>query len=148
MPGAVAIVAPAGLGFGWVVPTRLNAGMSAGKTIAVAAKAAARNKVVQGLAASAGAAAAGKVGPAAQQRYGRWRDRRVSRDRAVKLARQMGGRYSQDTIIDGEPHFVVWKDGAPVRAFPHVEDLASRPELTGFDARLAREPRAPRRRKG
>ena len=109
--------------------------MSAAKTIAAAVKAAARNKMVQGLAASAGAAAAGNAGPIAQQRYGSWRDRRVYRDRAVKLARQIGGRYSQDTIIDGEPHFVVWKDGAPVRAFPHVEDLAARPELAGFDAR-------------
>ena len=121
--------------------------MSAAKTIAAAVKAAARNKMVQGLAASAGAAAAGKAGPAAQQRYGSWRDRRVYRDRAVKLARQIGGRYSQDTIIDGEPHFVVWKDGAPVRAFPHVEELSGRPELAGFDTRLARETRAPRGRK-
>jgi hypothetical protein len=114
--------------------------MSAGRAIAAAARAAARNKVVRGLAASAGAAAAKHVGPIAQQRYGSWRDRRVDRDRAVKLARQLGGRYSQDTIIDGEPHFVVWKDGAPVRAFPHVDDLAARPELDGFDARLAHEP--------
>jgi hypothetical protein len=122
--------------------------MSAGRAIAAAAKAAARNKVVQGLAASAGAAAAKRVGPIAQQRYGTWRDRRVDRDRAIKLARQLGGRYSQDTIIDGEPHFVVWKDGTPVRAFPHVDDLTTRPELNGFDARLEHEPppqrRAPR----
>lgn len=122
------------------MPTRFNARMSAGKAIAVAAKAAAHNKVVQGLAASAGAAAAKQFVPAAQERYGGWRDRRVYRDRAVKLARQMGGRYSQDTIIDGEPHFVVWKDGAPVRAFPHAEDLAARPELQGFDERLSHEP--------
>jgi len=120
--------------------------MSAGRTIATAARAAARNKVVQGLAASAGAAAAKHVGPIAQQRYASWRDRRVDRDRAVKLARQISGRYSEDTIIDGEPHFVVWKDGKPMRAFPHVEDLASRPELQGFDARLAREPPHQRRR--
>ena len=73
-----------------------------------------------------------------------WRDRRVYRDRAVKLARQMGGQVSEDTIIAGEPHFVVWKDGKPVQAFPHVDDLAARPELAGFDARYAREPRQPR----
>ena len=106
--------------------------MTTGKAIAAAAKAAASNKVVQGLAASAGAAAAKHAGPLAQQRYGTWRDRRVYRDRAIKLARQMGGRYSQDTIIDGEPHFVVWKDGAPVRAFPPVDELAARPELAGL----------------
>jgi hypothetical protein len=124
--------------------------MTTGRAIAAAAKAAASNKVVQGLAASAGAAAAKHAGPLAQQRYGTWRDRRVYRDRAIKLARQMGGRYSQDTIIDGEPYFVVWKDGEPVRAFPPVDELAARPELQGFDARLAHEPprerRMPRRK--
>ena len=95
---------------------------------------------MRGIAAAAGAAAAKNAVPAAQQRYGVWRDRRVYRDRAIKLARQMGGRYSEDTIIGGEPHFVVWKDGVPVQAFPHVEDLASRPELTSFDAQLAKDP--------
>ncbi len=119
--------------------------MSATTAIAAAARAAARNKVVQGLAASAGAAAAKKAGPIAQQRYGTWRDRRIDRDRAIKLARQLRGRYSTDTIIDGEPHFVVWKDGAPIQAFPHAEDLATRPELQGFDERLAHEPPPERR---
>jgi hypothetical protein len=118
--------------------------MGASKAIAGAAKAAARNNVVRGLAASAGAAAAKQFVPTAQERYGSWRDRRVYRDRAIKLARQMGARYSQDTIIDGEPHFVVWKDGVPVRAFPHVEELAARPELQGFDERLVHEPPAER----
>ncbi len=123
-------------------------GVSTGRTIAAVAKAAAKNKTVQGLAASAGAAAAAKAGAAAQQRYGAWRDRRVYRDRAIKLARQMAGRVSEDTIIDGEPHVVVWKDGRPIQAFPPVADLAERPELIGFDERLAHEPpplRAPRR---
>ncbi len=115
-------------------------GMSTGRAIAAAAKAASRNKAVRGIAAAAGAAAAKNAVPAAQQRYGVWRDRRVYRDRAIKLARQMGGRYSEDTIIAGEPHFVVWKDGVPVQAFPDVEDLASRPELTSFDAQLAKDP--------
>jgi hypothetical protein len=122
--------------------------MSAGRAIAAAAKAAANNKVVRGLAVSAGAAAAKHAGPIAQQRYGTWRDRRIDRDRAVKLARQIRGRYSRDTIIDGEPHYVVWKEGRPVQAFPHVADLAVRPELNGFDDRLAREPRPERRPPG
>src|SRR5215217_5504572 len=100
------------------------------------AKAAARNKAVLGLAVSAGAAAARHVGPIAQERYGQWRDRRIHRDRAIKLARQIGGRYSEDTIIGGEPHFVVWKDGEPVEAFPHVDDIAAQSELTGFDQAL------------
>jgi hypothetical protein len=114
--------------------------MGAGRTIAAAAKAAANNKAVRGMAATAGAAAAKKLAPIAQEHYGKWRDRRVDRDRAIKLARQVGGRFSEDTIIDGEPHFVVWRQGAPIRAFPHVEDLADRPELRHFDARLAKAP--------
>ena len=122
--------------------------MSAGRTIAAAAKAAAQNKTVQALAATAGAAAAKQVGPVVQQRYDVWRERRKDRDRAIKLARQMGARVSEDTIIDGEPHIVVWKEGRPVQAFPPVADLADRPELAGFDERLATEPpplRPPRR---
>jgi hypothetical protein len=123
--------------------------MGASKAIVEAARAAARNKALRGMAMSAGIAAAKRAGPVAQQRYGSWRDRRIDRDRAIKLARQMGGRYSQDTIIDGEPHFVVWnREGAPVRAFPHVDDLAAKPELAGFDTRLAHEPPPERRPRG
>jgi hypothetical protein len=115
--------------------------MSAGKAIAAAARAASKNKAVQGIALSASAAAAKRAGPIAQQRYATWRDNRIDKDRAIKLARQLQARYSEDTIIDGRPHYVVWKDGTPVAAFPHVEDLAARPELQGFDPRLAKEPR-------
>jgi hypothetical protein len=120
--------------------------MSPVKSIVGAAKKAASNKTVRRVAAPAALAAARHVGPIAQQRYGAWRDRRVYRDRAVKLARQLGGRLSEDTIIDGEPHFVVWKDGQPLQAFPHVDDLAARPELSGFDPQYAREPSQPRKR--
>src|SRR5215218_7998287 len=95
--------------------------MGAGRAIAAAAQAAANNKAVRGIATTAGAAAANK------------------------LARQVGGRFSEDTIIDGEPHFVVWKDGAPIRAFPHVEDLANQTELRHFDPRLAHMPPLDRR---
>jgi hypothetical protein len=121
--------------------------MATGKSIAAMAKAALNNKAVHGAAASAGIAAARKVGPIAQERYASWRDRRVLRDRAIKLARQIGGRYSEDTIIGGQPHFVVWKDGRPVESFPHVDDLERRPELAGFDPSLARVPGPPRRRR-
>jgi hypothetical protein len=121
--------------------------MSAGRAIAAAARAAARNKAVRGIAISAGTAAARRISPLAQQRYGTWRDRRVHRDRAVKLARQLKGRYSQDTIIAGEPHFVVWKNQEPVQAFPHVDELAQRPELAGFDQSLTHEP-LPEKRRG
>ena len=119
---------------------------STGRAIAAAARAAARNKAVRGLALSAGAAAAKRARPIAEERYGVWRDRRVQRDKAIKLARQIGGRYSQDTIIDGEPHFVVWRGDEPVQAFPPVTDLAARPELAGFDRKLLRDPPAGRKR--
>jgi hypothetical protein len=121
--------------------------MSAASAIAAAARAASRNKAIQGIAVSAGAAGAKKLGPIAQQRYATWRDRRIDKDRAIKLARQLGGRYSSETIIDGQPHFVVWKDGKPIQAFPRKEDLGNRPELQGFDHRLAHEPPPERRRK-
>ncbi|HYM58000.1 MAG TPA: hypothetical protein VES79_08550, partial [Solirubrobacteraceae bacterium] len=77
--------------------------MSAGRAIAQAARAAARNKAVQGVAASAAATAAAKMEPALRQRYDRWRDRRLDRGRAIKLARQIRGRFSEETIIGGEP---------------------------------------------
>jgi hypothetical protein len=118
--------------------------MSAGRAIASAARAAARNRTVRRLAMTAGVAAAKRGGPVAQARYAAWRDRRIDRDRAVKLARQLNAAYSTDTIIDGTPHFVVWKDGKPVAAFPHVDELAARPELQGFDQSLAVEPKPPR----
>jgi hypothetical protein len=120
--------------------------MSTGRTIASAARAAAKNKTVRRVAMTAGVAAARRGGPVVQARYAAWRDRRVDRDRAVKLARQLNASYSTDTIIDGRPHYVVWKDGKPVEAFPHVDDLATRPELQGFDQNLAVEPKPPRRR--
>jgi hypothetical protein len=123
--------------------------VSAARAVAQAARAAARNKAVRGVAASAAATAAAKLEPALRQRYDRWRDRRLDRDRAIKLARQIRGRYSEDTIIGGEPHHVVWKDGVAVEAFPAVADLELRPELRDFDERLAivpPPPVAPRRR--
>lgn len=122
-------------------------GMGTGKTVAAMAKAALNNKAVRAAAASAGIAAARRAGPVVQERYATWRDRRVYRDRAIKLARQLGGRYSEDTIIGGEPHYVVWKDGRPVQAFPHVEDVASRPELASFEPTLAHAPPEPRKRR-
>ena len=122
--------------------------MSAAKAISTAARAVARNKAVQGAAAAAAAKAAARAEPLLRERYDRWSGRRVDRDRAIKLARQIRGRWSEDTIIGGEPHHVVWKDGVPIEAFPPVDDLELRPELRGFDERLAKEPppeRAPRR---
>jgi hypothetical protein len=122
--------------------------MSAARRVATAARAVARNKAVRGVAATAAARAAARAEPLLRERYERWRGERTGRDRAIKLARQIRGRFSQDTIIGGEPHHVVWKDGVPVEAFPPVPDLELRPELRDFDDRLLHEPppeRPPRR---
>ena len=122
--------------------------MSAAQRIATAARAVARNKAVRGAAATAAMKAAARAEPVLRERYDRWRGGRLDRDRAVKLARQIRGRFSEQTIIAGEPHYVVWKDGVPVEAFPPVPDLELRPELRDFDDRLLHEPppeRPPRR---
>ena len=121
--------------------------MSAAKTIATAARAVARNKAVQGAAAAAAAKAATRAEPLLRERYDRWSGRRLNRDRAIKLARQIRGQWSEDTIISGEPHHVVWKDGAPVEAFPPVADLELRPELRDFDEHLAKPPPPERERR-
>jgi len=114
--------------------------MSAGKTIATAARAVARNRAVRAAAATAAAKAAARAEPVLRERYDRWRGGREGRELAIKLARQIRGRYSEDTIIDGRPHHVVWKDGIPVEAFPPVADLELRPELRDFDERLMKVP--------
>ena len=114
--------------------------MSAAKAIATAARAVARNKAVQGAAAAAAAKAAARAEPALRDRYDRWRGGRADRELAIKLARQIRGRYSADTIIGGRPHHVVWKDGVPIQAFPPVSDLELRPELRDFDERLLKVP--------
>jgi hypothetical protein len=121
--------------------------VSAAKNIAAAARAVARNKAVQGAAAAAAAKAAARAEPLLRERWDRWSGRRADRDRAIKLARQIRGRWSEDTIIGGEPHHVVWKDGVPVEAFPAVEDLELRPELRDFDERLVKAPPPERERR-
>ena len=116
--------------------------MSAAKSIATAARAVARNRAVRAAAATAAAKAAARAEPVLRERYDRWRGGREGRELAIKLARQIRGRYSEDTIIDGQPHHVVWKDGVPVEAFPPVADLELRPELRDFDERLMKVPPA------
>jgi hypothetical protein len=114
--------------------------MSAAKAVVTAARAVARNRAVRGVAATAAARAAARAEPLLRERYDRWRGARADRDLAIKLARQIRGRWSEDTIIAGKPHYVVWKDGVPVEAFPPVADLELRPELRDFDDRLAKVP--------
>ena len=120
--------------------------MSAGKSIASVARAAAKNKAVQGAAAAAAAKLASNAEPALRERYDRWSAARANRLLAIRLARQIQGTYSEGTIIAGTPHYVVWKAGAPVEAFPPVEDLELRPELRDFDRRLQQVPPPERRR--
>jgi len=120
--------------------------VSAGKSIASVARAAAKNKAVQGAAAAAAAKLAANAEPALRERYDRWSGARANRLLAIRLARQIQGTYSEGTIIAGTPHYVVWKAGAPVEAFPPVEDLELRPELRDFDQRLLKIPPPERRR--
>ena len=110
------------------------------------ARAAAKNKAVQGAAAAAAAKLAANAEPALRERYDRWSGARANRLLAIRLARQIQGPYSEGTIIAGTPHYVVWKAGAPVEAFPPVEDLELRPELRDFDQRLLKVPPPERRR--
>jgi len=120
--------------------------VSVGRSITSVAKAAAKNKAVQGAAAAAAAKLAANAEPALRERYDRWSGARTNRLLAIRLARQIQGTYSEGTIIASTPHYVVWKAGAPVEAFPPVEDLELRPELRDFDPRLLKVPPPERRR--
>ena len=120
--------------------------MSAAKSAAAAARALASNRAVRAAAAAAAAKLASNAEPALRERYDRWSGSRSGRLLAIRLARQIQGRYSEATIIAGKPHHVVWKDGVPLEAFPPVEDLELRPELRDFDQRLLKVPPPERRR--
>jgi hypothetical protein len=116
--------------------------VSAAKSAAAAARAVARNKAVRRAATVAAVKLAANAEPALRERYDRWSGGRSGRLLAIRLARQIQGRYSEGTIIGGKPHHVVWKDGVPLEAFPPVEDL----ELRDFDQRLLKVPPPERRR--
>jgi hypothetical protein len=120
--------------------------VSRAQTVVNAARAVARNKAVRGAAAAAAARLATRAEPVLRDRYDRWSAGRSDRLLAIRLARQIQGRWSENTIIEGRPHHVVWKDGMPVEAFPPVPDLELRPELRDFDPRLLKVPPAERRR--
>jgi hypothetical protein len=114
--------------------------VSRATAVANAARAVARNKAVRGAAAAAAARLATRAEPALRDRYERWSGARADRLLAIRLARQIQGRWSENTIIAGRPHHVVWKDGVPLEAFPPVEDLELRPELRDFDPQLLKVP--------
>ena len=120
--------------------------MSAAKSAARAARALANNRAVRAAAAAGAAKLAAGAEPALRERYDRWSGARTDRLLAIRLARQIQGTYSEGTIIASTPHYVVWKAGAPVEAFPPVEDLELRPELRDFDQRLLKVPPPERRR--
>ena len=120
--------------------------MSAAKSAARAARALANNRAVRAAAAAGAARLAANAEPALRERYESWSGGRANRLLAIRLARQIQGTYSEGTIIAGSPHYVVWKAGAPVEAFPPVEDLELRPELRDFDQRLLKVPPPERRR--
>jgi hypothetical protein len=65
--------------------------------------------------------------------------------KAVRLARQTHGQYSEKTIVGGEERYVVWKDGVPMYAFPELNHdqgpLEERPELRDFPQSLLKDPR-------
>jgi hypothetical protein len=67
---------------------------------------------------------------------------RREREHAERLARQVGGKLAEVSLRgSAESHLVVWKDGAPFAAFPHVEgELAERPELEAIPEDLLYEP--------
>lgn len=89
------------------------------------------------------ATAAGAIGAA---RFKKRRARKEQREKTIALARQISGKYSEDTIVDGEQRFVVWNDGRAFDCFPRPEgafsrdDFANRPELQDFPDHLLKTP--------
>jgi hypothetical protein len=73
-------------------------------------------------------------------------DERRCRKMALDLARDIGGQYSERTVVGEEYRYIVWKDGKPVQAFPTVEgastaqELAERAELRDFQGNLKDPP--------
>lgn len=81
------------------------------KAAVEAAKKAAKNKELQKAAAGTAAGVGKKWGGTAMAG-------RRNRKQAHALARQVGGKYSEGTIIAHKEYLVVWKDGQPLACFP------------------------------
>lgn len=110
------------------------------KAAAEAAKKAAKNKDFQKAAAGTAAGAGKKWG-------GTTMAGRRNRKQAHALARQVGGKYSEGTIIAYQEYLVVWKDGQPLACFPPLTSeqlngkaLCDFEELQGFNESLLRDP--------
>jgi len=101
-------------------------------------------KAATGAIASVAATAAKYGGKKATGRRGK-KDARI---KAQNLARQIGGKYSDDTVLGGELRYVVWKRDRPVATFPPFAggtseaELAACPELQDFNLSLLKEPPA------
>ena len=70
---------------------------------------------------AAGGALAGWLGKEGRERLKARNSGRTDRDLALDLARQIGGEYSEGTVVARRRRYVVWKDGVPVDAFPEPE---------------------------
>jgi hypothetical protein len=107
-----------------------------------ALKTAAKNKTVQKSAAAAATKASSAFSKRGVEGAKRAGSKRKCRRLAIDTASQIGGKYSEGTVVDGERRYVVWKDGKPMQAFPHFEgELAERWELKDFpESRLMTPP--------
>lgn len=64
------------------------------------------------------------------------RAERKHKQLAIDLAGQIGGSFSERTVIAGERYFVVWRGNEPIDTFPslpkNLAPLTERPELQDF----------------
>ena len=73
--------------------------------------------------------------------------KRTNRRRAVALARQIQGKFSDGTIVANRERIVVWKDGKALHCFPPLTvdelqgaTLNDRDELQDFNPSLLKDP--------
>jgi len=108
-----------------------------GRRAAQLVKQAASSEAGKKAAGAVGTAVAGYVSKEGVERFAMERNKRL----AIDLARQVGGQYSERTVVDGRRRYVVWKDGTPIEAFPRLQsDLAVRPELQSVPPSLLKSP--------
>lgn len=102
-----------------------------GRAAALAARKLAASPAGRRAIEAAAEAVANAVGQAGAGRVTRSQAARTQWTLACKLARQVHGQLSEAVFIgSAQEHWVVWKDGVPLAAFPPVDgDLASKAEL-------------------
>ena len=117
------------------------------KLAVAAAKRAAKNKAVQGAAASAGLWVAKKVGESATKVGAGKAARRKDRRSAYAFARQVSGQYSEGTFIANRERMVVWKGEKAIACFAPLTaaelngtKLCDREELQDFNQSLLKDP--------